>query len=137
MDPTGTDVLFFGFGAAAFISKSPGPESKRGYAASSSIGIAFDTKTRKLRLYKSTGKADPCRGDVVQGAGLGAGLILGQLKGDMEDFFGWARERTTHILLSVTTIETESGKKGIAVGGGGKGIGIGYTSIDTYTSPLF
>jgi hypothetical protein len=56
----------------------------------------------------------------------------------MADFFGWARERTEYYgLISKTGIETESDKYGTAVSMGGKGFGLGYTSLETYTSPLF
>jgi hypothetical protein len=101
------------------------------------MGIAFDTETMEFKFYKSTGVSDPCQ-DVVQGAGAGGGLIAGQLKGDMEDFFGWSRERTEYYgPFSKTSIETASGKEGISASAGGKGLGFGYTSMETYTAPLF
>lgn len=137
VDPSGTDVWFIGIGFAAFISESPTPLGKRGYAVQSSMGIAFDTKALKFRFYKTTGIADPCF-DIVRGAGIGIGPALGQLKGGMEDFFGRARERTSYwALISTTEIETASGKTGWAVGAGGKGWGWGYTSIETDTLSLF
>lgn len=68
---------------------------------------------------------------------IGVGGVLGVLKGCFSDFFGQSREQTvTYGVLSRTDITTASGKKGIAVSGGGKGYGWSYTDITTVTSPL-
>lgn len=113
------------------------PESKSGYAIQSSVGIAIDFDNWKLEIYKSTGSANPC-GDVVKGIGLGIGPIIGNFKGSMEDFMGLARERTEYYgPISKTDIEVPSGKTGISASAGGKGLGFGFSSFDTYTSPLF
>ena len=137
IDPSGTDVYFVGFGFSAFIGKSPDPNSKRGYGAQSALGIAIDTNTWNFKLYKSTGKADPCL-DIVGGAGIGIGPIGGVFKGDMKEFFGFAREKTTYLaIISLTNIETRNDKYGFAVSFGGKGFGVGYTDIQTYTAPIF
>jgi RHS repeat-associated protein len=136
IDSSGTDVWFFGIGVSGFISNSPKPESKRGRAIQGSIGIAFDTQTKKFRFFISTGEADPCV-DIVQGIGLGIGPIMGSLTGGIDDFFGWARERTSYYgIASVTDIRPGPDEYGIAISAGGKGFGIGYTSIKTYTEPL-
>jgi RHS repeat-associated protein len=133
VDPQGSDVLFFGIGMAGFIGKSPAPNSKTGYAAQSSVGIALDTKTWELRFYTSTGVANQDT-DIVKGAGLGIGPYGGYLEGGMGDFLGLARERTSYwAVFSTTEIETQSGKKGSSASAGGKGFGWGYTSIETCT----
>jgi hypothetical protein len=137
IDPLGTDVWFIGIGLAAFISESPTPLGKRGYAVQSSMGLALDTKGMKFRFYKTTAIADRYM-DIVRGAGIGMGPSLGLLRGDMEDFLGMAKERTSYwAIISTTEIETECGRTGFAISAGGKGWGWGYTSIETGTLSLF
>jgi RHS repeat-associated protein len=137
VDPAGTDVYYVGFGLGAFISNSPAANSTAGVAVQSAVGIAYDTATGSLIGFKSTGTSD-ARSDVVSGGGAGFGPVGGEVAGSMEDFLGTSRERTRYLGPgSITTTESSSGAPGFSYGIGGKGYGLGYTSIDTYTSCWF
>jgi hypothetical protein len=58
------------------------------------------------------------------------------LDGDMDDFLGWSTERTDTLgPISITLIETPSGKSGVSGSGGGKGFGLGHTSMKTFATP--
>jgi uncharacterized protein RhaS with RHS repeats len=129
-------VLFFGISGGLFISDSPSPESRTGYAITGSYGIAYDTASRQFSFYQNQGKADRAK-DVVAGIGAGCGFTGGLLKGNMSDFYGVSTERTEHfVILSTTKIETASGKGGFVLSAGGKAFGLGYTTMDILTSPL-
>jgi RHS repeat-associated protein len=137
IDPSGTDVGFFGIGAGGFIGGISPSEVNRGIAAQGAVGIAYDTESGEVVLYQSKGNANP-NTDVVTGLGAGVGPIMGTLGGTMEDFLGSSRERTTAVgPISVTGVESSSGKRGVAYSGGGKGLGLGYTSIEIYTYPIW
>jgi len=138
IDPSGLDVVFIGIGLSGHTSKSPfSPKSKSGYAVTASIGIAYDTVTKGLIIYTSGGAADPSSGDIVKGGGIGVGPLWGRVWGGMNDFLGCSREYTGYnIISSFTEIETGSGKQGLAQSAGGRGWGVGFTSMDTNTSLL-
>jgi hypothetical protein len=128
-------VYFAGVGANAFFGGISPTETNRGVASQFTFGIAYDTESGTLIAYKSEGTANQTT-DVVSGIGAGVGGVIGTVGGKLEDFLGSSRERTNYLgPVSITTIETESGKRGFAWGGG-MGLGLGYTSIQTYTSRL-
>lgn len=137
IDPEGLDILFAGFGASAFVSLKP-QGTTRGVGKQVTLGIALDTETWTVRLFRSVGVACPTDPrDMVTGINIGIGGVVGQLKGSFEDFFGESREDTLTIgPFSRTKIMTEGGKEGIAVAGGGRGAGLSSTIITTETAPL-
>jgi RHS repeat-associated protein len=138
VDTDGLDVYFVGAGAAAYIGNI-GPIAKkdqRGYGTQAGYGIAYDTETKKIILFATGGTANQTE-DKVTGISAGLGLFGGQLKGGLQDFLGESRERsTTAIIRTITSIETATGKEGIAFSIGGKGFGLSYTSITTETFNL-
>ncbi len=129
-------MLFAGFGASAFISLSPAG-STRGIGIQITVGLAYDTETKRFKLFESVGRActnNPS--DKVTGVNLGAGGVVGQVEGNFKDFFGEATEETFTVgPLSRTDITTATGKKGVAVAGGGRGFGLSGTVIRTKTAP--
>ncbi|MDA8078294.1 MAG: RHS repeat-associated core domain-containing protein [Nitrospiraceae bacterium] len=134
VDPDGRDVWFIGVGTSFFIGKggSAAANKPTGYGTQASLGLAYDTQSGKFILFSSGGTAQ--QDDRVVGINAGAGLFVGQLKGDMQDFLGESSEKTrTLIAPAFTEIETSSNKKGASFSFGGKGFGWSDTSITTQT----
>ncbi|MFQ5859670.1 MAG: RHS repeat domain-containing protein, partial [Anaerolineae bacterium] len=137
VDPDGLDIYFLGLGSSAFVGESldkPG----RGIGKQVTLGIAFDTETWTFRTFQSVGVACPSDPSVnVTGFNIGLGPVGGVVKGGFQDFFGESREETLVIgPFGRTEITTATGKKGVAVAGGGRGIGLSGTTITTETKPL-
>jgi len=139
--PTGPgssgNVFFAGIGGAAFISLKPAGTT-RGIGGQAGFGLAYNTATREFRFFGNVGRADPNNiSDKIAGLSLGAGPFAGQQRGGWNDFFGISRENTAYYGIgSVTEITSDTGASGISIAGGGKGFGLGATSISSETFPL-
>ncbi len=135
VDPDGKDVWFIGVGSSGFLGNI-GPLAKkdqRGIGTQASLGIAYDTETKKLIIFSSGGTANQTD-DKVLGLNLGAGFFGGELKGNLQDFLGESEEKTfTFVLGSYTKVTTAKGKEGVSVSFGGRGFGLSATSITTET----
>jgi hypothetical protein len=140
--PTGPgssgNVFFVGIGGAAFISLKPAGTT-RGIGGQAGFGLAYNTTTKEFRFFGNVGQADPNNiSDKITGLSFGAGPYAGQQRGGWNDFFGISRENTLNAVIgSKTDIISNTGALGISIGAGGKGFGLGATSITTETFPLF
>ncbi|MEW6108398.1 MAG: RHS repeat-associated core domain-containing protein [Nitrospirota bacterium] len=138
VDPDGRDVWSIGFGSSYFLGNigHQARKDQHGVGKQAGFGIAYDTKTGEFFTFGTGGKADSDEGKVL-GVNAGVGLFVGQLKGDKQDFLGKSQEESvTPGLFTITSVETESGKKGTTFSFGGKGFGLSYTSITSDTFDL-
>jgi RHS repeat-associated protein len=133
-DPFGTDVGFAGISGAFFLGGISQTETNRGWAASAGVGVAYDTESRRLTLFLTTGMADSQ--DVVAGGGAGVGPFGGSWTGSMDAFLGTSTERTdTWGIFSKTQMENSEGW-GRSGSVGGEGYGWGYFTMQTNTTEV-
>ncbi len=137
LDPNGREVYFIGVGTSFFVGNI-GPNARkdqRGYGTQASFGIAYDTKSKEFIVFTSGGSANQTE-DKVIGFNAGIGPFGGRFEGDMKDFKGEFREKSRTVVVTVTSMESDTGKEGTSIAIGGKGFGFSYTSITTKTYDL-
>jgi RHS repeat-associated protein len=137
IDPPGLDIKFGGIQVSAFL----GPLTQVGPVTGGEVtyGVAYDTETGEVFLFKTVGVADPNNpSDQGSGVNFGVGPTIGEFHGHKSEFLGCANEKALSVLGVGGAITTDaSGKQGFSFSAGGKGFAYSYTNITTYTSQIY